>query len=100
VGGQGLNLCWRDVDDLLHAVERGGSAATIARHYGMSRWLDVLQVGVATDLLVRVFSNRQPLLLPLRRLALLLLKQFSVLRQLSLRAMSDGPMQIWRALPN
>jgi 2-octaprenyl-6-methoxyphenol hydroxylase len=100
VGGQGLNLCWRDVDDLLRSVERGGSAATIARHYGMSRWLDVLQVGVATDLLVRVFSNRQPLLLPLRRLALLLLKQFSVLRQLSLRAMSDGPMQIWRALPN
>jgi len=55
---------------------------------------------VATDLLVRVFSNRQPLLLPLRRLALLLLKQFSGLRQLSLRAMSDGPMQLWRALPN
>ena len=100
VGGQGLNLCWRDVEGLLRAVERGGSAATIARRYGMSRWLDVLQVGVATDLLVRVFSNRQPLLLPLRRLALLLLKRFSGLRQLSLRAMSDGPMQLWRALPN
>ena len=100
VGGQGLNLCWRDVEGLLRAVERGGSATTIARRYGMSRWLDVLQVGVATDLLVRVFSNRQPLLLPLRRFALLLLKQFSGLRQLSLRAMSDGPMQLWRALPN
>ena len=100
VGGQGLNLCWRDVEGLLRAVEQGGSAVTIARRYGMSRWLDVIQVGVATDLLVRVFSNRQPLLLPLRRLALLLLKQFSGLRQLSLRAMSDGPMQLWRALPN
>ena len=100
VGGQGLNLCWRDVDGLLRAVEQGGSAATIARNYGISRWLDVLQVGLATDLLVRVFSNRQPLLLPLRRLALLLLKQFSVLRRLSLRAMSDGPMQLWQALPN
>jgi 2-octaprenyl-6-methoxyphenol hydroxylase len=66
----------------------------------MSRWLDVLQVGLATDLLVRVFSNRQPLLLPLRRLALQLLKQFSGLRRLSLRAMSDGPMQLWQALPN
>ena len=31
---------------------------------------------------------------------LLLLKQFSVLRRLSLRAMSDGPMQLWQALPN
>ena len=99
VGGQGLNLCWRDVDGLLRAVQRGGSAATIARNYGMSRWLDVIQVGLATDLLVRVFSNRQPLLLPLRHLALQLLKQFSVLRRLSLRAMSDGPMQLWQALP-
>ena len=61
-------------------MEQGGNAVTIARRYGMSRWLDVIQVGVATDLLVRVFSNRQPLLLPLRRLALLLLKQFSGLR--------------------
>ena len=100
VGGQGLNLCWRDVESLLRAVQRGGDAATIARTYAMSRWLDVLQVGLATDLLVRVFSNRQPLLLPLRRLALLLLKQISALRRLSLRAMSDGPMQLWRALPN
>ena len=100
VGGQGLNLCWRDVESLLRAVERGGNASTIARHYGMSRWLDVLQVGLATDLLVRMFSNRQPLLLPLRRLALLLLKKVSALRRLSLRAMSDGPMQLWRALPN
>ena len=100
VGGQGLNLCWRDVDGLLRAVQRGGSAATIARNYGMSRWLDVIQVGLATDLLVRVFSNRQPLLLPLRHLALELLKKFSVLRRLSLRAMSDGPMQLWQALPN
>ena len=100
VGGQGLNLCWRDVEGLLCAVQRGGSAESIARHYGMSRWLDVLQVGLATDLLVRMFSNRHPLLLPLRRLALLLLKQFSGLRRLSLRAMSDGPMQLWKALPD
>tara|TARA_B000000565_G_scaffold234163_1_gene194381 strand:- start:727 stop:1872 length:1146 start_codon:yes stop_codon:yes gene_type:complete len=100
VGGQGLNLCWRDVEVLLRAVQRGGNASTIARNYGMSRWLDVLQVGLATDLLVRLFSNRQPLLLPLRRMALLLLRQFSGLRRLSLRAMSDGPMQLWRALPN
>ena len=100
VGGQGLNLCWRDVEGLLRAVQQGGNAARIARNYGRSRWLDVLQVGLATDLLVRVFSNRQPLLIPLRRLALLLLIQFSALRRLSLRAMSDGPMQLWRALPN
>ncbi|AII48923.1 2-octaprenyl-6-methoxyphenol 4-monooxygenase [Synechococcus sp. KORDI-52] len=100
VGGQGLNLCWRDVEGLIRAVQRGGSATSIAQNYAKGRWLDVLQVGLATDLLVRLFSNRQPLLLPLRRMALHLLKRFSGLRRLSLRAMSDGPMQLWRALPN
>ena len=100
VGGQGLNLCWRDVDGLIQSVQRGGSAEAIARRYGISRWMDVLQVGVATDLLVRLFSNRHPLLLPLRRLALQLLKHLPALRKLSLRAMSDGPMQLWQALPN
>ena len=100
VGGQGLNLCWRDVEGLLQAVNKGGSAQTIAQRYSVSRWLDVLQVGLATDLLVRLFSNRNPLLLPLRKIALGLLSAFPAMRQLSLRAMSDGPMQLWRPLPD
>lgn len=100
VGGQGLNLCWRDVEGLLQAVNKGGSAQTIAQRYSVSRWLDVLQVGLATDLLVRLFSNRNPLLLPLRKIALGLLSAIPAMRQLSLRAMSDGPMQLWRPLPD
>ena len=84
----------------LQAVNKGGSAQTIAQRYSVSRWLDVLQVGLATDLLVRLFSNRNPLLLPLRKIALGLLSAIPAMRQLSLQAMSDGPMQLWRPLPD
>ncbi|MFM7867112.1 MAG: hypothetical protein ACKPHU_23110, partial [Planctomycetaceae bacterium] len=51
------------------------------------RWLDIALVLWATDALVRLFSNRSPLLLPLRRVALSSLGRFQWLRQLSLRAM-------------
>jgi 2-octaprenyl-6-methoxyphenol hydroxylase len=40
---------------------------------------------------MRLFSNRAPLLLPLRRLALALLVALAPLRRLSLGAMTQGP---------
>ena len=100
VGGQGLNLCWRDVDVLVTSVQKGGSAKRIAARYGRQRWIDLILVGAATDLLVRFFSNRNSLLVGLRQIALPLLKSSHRLRQLSLRAMTDGPMRIGRALPD
>ena len=100
VGGQGLNLCWRDVDVLVTSVQKGGSAKRIAARYGRQRWIDLILVGAATDLLVRFFSNRNSLLVALRQITLQLLKSSHRLRQLSLRAMTDGPMQIGRALPD
>jgi 2-octaprenyl-6-methoxyphenol hydroxylase len=100
VGGQGLNLCWRDVDVLVRSVQKGGSAKRIAARYGRQRWIDLILVGSATDLLVRCFSNRISLLVGFRRIALQLLKHSVGLRQLSLRAMTDGPLQIGRALPD
>ena len=100
VGGQGLNLCWRDVDVLVKSVQKGGTAERIAAHYGRQRWIDLILVGTATDLLVRCFSNRIGLLVVFRRIALQLLKQSRGLRQVSLRAMTDGPLQIGQALPD
>ena len=100
VGGQGLNLCWRDVDVLVTSVQKGGSAKRIAARYGRQRWIDLILVGAATDLLVRFFSNKNSLLVGLRQIALQLLKSSHRLRQLSLRAMTDGPMRIARALPD
>jgi len=100
VGGQGLNLCWRDVAQL-HRLARRVRAGRLAVErlpaaYGLRRWPDLLLTLLATDLLVRVFSNRAPLLLPLRRFALLLLAHLAPLRQLSLAAMTHGPCQLLR----
>jgi 2-octaprenyl-6-methoxyphenol hydroxylase len=98
VGGQGLNLCWRDVAQL-HRLARRVRAGRLAVErlpaaYGRRRWPDLLLTLLATDLLVRVFSNRAPLLLPVRRLALALLGRLAPLRQLSLAAMTHGPCQL------
>jgi 2-octaprenyl-6-methoxyphenol hydroxylase len=98
VGGQGLNLCWRDVAALqvLAGQVQAGSLRLrqLPGRYARRRWLDISLVLVATDGLVRLFSNRQPLLLPLRRLAMLLLARSAWLRAVSLSAMSDGPCRL------
>ena len=99
VGGQGLNLCWRDVETLMTVADPTLDAEVIARRYGKRRWLDVLAVGIATDLLVRLFSNRLPPLCLLRRITLIMMARMQVLRRISLRAMTDGPMQLLRPLP-
>jgi len=46
---------------------------------------------------VRLFSNRQPLLLPLRRLVLALLAAQAPLRRLVLAVMTDGPLRLKRS---
>jgi 2-octaprenyl-6-methoxyphenol hydroxylase len=95
VGGQGLNLCWRDVA-VLHTLAGRAAAGRIRPSrlpaaYAWRRWPDLLLILLATDALVRLFSNRNPLLLPARRLALTLLGRLPRLRRLSLAAMTDGP---------
>ena len=95
VGGQGLNLCWRDVEVLHRLAARAAAgrlrASRLAGAYGRRRWPDLLLTLLATDLLVRLFSNRQPLLLPLRRLALFALAGSAPLRRLALGVMTHGP---------
>ena len=98
VGGQGLNLCWRDVQELgrLAALVSAGRLGVrrLPGRYARRRWLDILLVLLATDALVRIFSNRAPLLLPLRRLALAALARWRWLRRLSLGAMTLGPCRL------
>jgi 2-octaprenyl-6-methoxyphenol hydroxylase len=95
VGGQGLNLCWRDVAVLHRLAARAAAGrlrpSRLAAAYGRRRWPDLLLTLLATDLLVRLFSNRQPLLLPLRRLALFALAGSAPLRRLALGMMTHGP---------
>ena len=101
VGGQGLNLCWRDVATLQRLAAQVKAGRLSLRHlparYARDRCLDVALVLLATDALVRLFSNRAPLLLPLRAVAMTLLARAAWLRRLSLSAMSDGPCRLrWR----
>ena len=100
VGGQGLNLCWRDVA-VLHRLARRVQAgrlgaAALPRQYALRRWPDLVLTLAATDLLVRVFSNRAALLLPLRRLALAVLARSRVLRRITLGVMTHGPCRLPR----
>ena len=100
VGGQGLNLCWRDVETLAALAAKPDSARSKARRYARKRLLDVAFVSLATDLLVRLFSNRAPVLLPLRSMALQLLHRLPLTRRLSLRAMTNGPLRLLSPLPD
>ncbi len=98
VGGQGMNLCWRDVEELQRQAGRAArgrlAVGAVGRAYAWRRRADVLLTLLATDLLVRLFSNRQPAALAVRRLALALMARFAPLRRLSLRAMTLGPCRL------
>ena len=95
VGGQGLNLCWRDVAVLQRLAARAAAGQLAPRRlaaaYGRRRWPDLLLILFSTDALVRLFSSRHPLLLALRRPALALLAASPALRRLTLAVMSNGP---------
>ena len=69
--------------------------ARLPAAYARRRWPDLLLTLAATDLLVRLFSNRSRTLLPLRRLALELLQRWAPLRRLSLAVMTDGLVLPW-----
>ena len=94
VGGQGLNLCWRDVAVLVSEARRmrfrGTNLAVMLRRYQRRRWLDLICTMVATDALVRIFSNQQPLLRWLRCRLLQLLRSSATLRKLSLKMANGG----------
>lgn len=103
VGGQGLNLCWRDVSELLRltlALRDGAvTPMSLSRRYSRGRRFDLAAVLLSTDLLIRFFSNQSSLLLPFRRLALAMLQRLGWVRRFSLSAMTDGPGTLMKPLP-
>lgn len=98
VGGQGLNLCWRDVACLQRLASLCSAGRLrpdqLPRAFAWRRLPDLVLVLAATDALVRLFSNRLAPLLPLRRLALMLLRSIPRLRTLVLGAMTHGPCRL------
>ena len=97
VGGQGLNLSWRDVAVLHRLAQRARAGRLpldrLAGSYARRRWPDLCLTLLITDGLVRIFSNRHPLLLTLRRPALLVLARAPWLRRCLLGVMTNGPCQ-------
>jgi 2-octaprenyl-6-methoxyphenol hydroxylase len=92
VGGQGLNLCWRDVAALLIEARRqraqGTSLTKMLNRYQQRRWFDLIATLIATDALVRLFSNQNPILRTIRSVVLDLLKASRSLRLISLKLAS------------
>ena len=99
LGGQGLNLCWRDVG-CLHALAcRVGqgqrSSAWLLHRYGRQRWLDTVATLLVTDGLLRLFTPggwppARWFLIPLQRFSFALLNWWAPLRSLVLQAMAYG----------
>ncbi|HEY4407769.1 MAG TPA: ubiquinone biosynthesis hydroxylase [Xanthobacteraceae bacterium] len=91
IAGQGLNMGLKDVaalaETIVDAARLGldpGSAATLARYQRWRRF-DTMAMGVATDGLNRLFSNRSDVLRLLRDVGLGVVDRLPVLKQLFIR---------------
>ena len=93
VGGQGLNLCWRDVDYLTNLISiplLKNNHYIIPFIYSLSRFFDVLSISILTDCLVRYSrSDINVFILP-RMFIFSLLKKSSIIRKIILKVMTNG----------
>ena len=96
VGGQGLNLCWRDVYALMILMQKVNSSNfslfSLPKAYSKRRILDIILVGFCTDSVIRLFSNRNRILLLMRLIIFFFLSRYRLLRKILLSFMTNGPM--------
>ena len=93
VGGQGLNLCWRDVEYLSNLVNY-----PILKHntflipilYSFSRLIDVLSISILTDSLVRYSRSNINIFFIPRSFIFQVLKKSKVLRKFIINIMTNG----------
>ncbi len=93
VGGQGLNLCWRDVDCLTRLVSTPllkNNYSIIPFIYSLSRLVDVLSISLLTDSLVRYSRSNFNIFCIPRRLIFLVLRKSAFTRKLILNIMTNG----------
>ena len=93
VGGQGLNLCWRDVKCLSNIVAIPffkNNYVFIPFLYSFSRFFDVLLISILTDSLVRYSrSNFNMFFIP-RSLIFFTLRKLKIVRRYVLNVMTNG----------
>ena len=95
VGGQGLNICWRDVNVIYDIFNRELSpskkALSIFKYkYYFKRSLDIFSTIIVTDSLIKLFANNNKLLFPLRRISFLLLNKFLLIKRFILNHMTKS----------
>ena len=93
VGGQGLNLCWRDVESLTTLISvpfLNKKKFCIPFLYSFSRLIDVLTILFLTDFLVRYSrSNINFFFIP-RKIAFYILSNSKIARKFVLNLMTNG----------
>ena len=95
VGGQGLNTCWRDVNEIYDIfksdLSKSKKVSNIFKYkYYFNRSLDIFSTMLVTDLLIKFFANNNQLLLPLRKISFSLLNKFLLIRRIILNHMTKS----------
>ena len=93
VGGQGLNLCWRDVDSLATLISlpfATNNKFLIPSLYSISRFFDVFSISILTDSLVRYSRTNSTLFFIPRLIIFYILKNSRIARKFILNIMTNG----------
>ncbi len=95
VGGQGLNSCIRDVFELRNMILDYDNSPKTSRKifsitFFLNRFTDIISLLIFTDFLIKLFSNKQRILYPLRSLIFYMLRKIKILRVNVFSLMTDS----------
>ncbi len=95
MGGQGLNTCWRDVNNIFDILNENSfvnnhNLKYLKSKYYLSRLKDIFFTIVITDSLISFFANRNYLLIPIRKISFILLNKFVFIRKIILNQMTKS----------
>ncbi len=95
VGGQGLNTCWRDVNNIFDILNSNSyinknNLRFFKFKYYLSRSIDIFFTLVITDSLITFFANRNYLFIPVRKISFILLNNFLLIRKIVLNQMTKS----------
>jgi len=95
VGGQGLNTCWRDVNTIFDILnqdkyKKKSKLYSFKFKYFFSRFIDILSISIITDFLITIFSNKNFMLFPIRKMSFLILNKFPFIRKFVLNKMTKS----------
>ena len=93
VGGQGLNLCWRDVASLTNLISSPlfrKNKFLIPFIYSITRIVDVLSISILTDFLVRYSRSNSNIFFIPRKFVFFILNNSAIARKFILNIMTNG----------